>query len=165
MYIDWAISHGDERMELLEAIQNDNDYMKNFMKFLEEFKAWIQDLCVSSLIETYDDVYNESDKLLAESIIKSSNGLCPIDNENDNYYVETNQDDLDEQTKAFFEQYRQPGKSLNESWLYERVGAVVAHMRKKINLFTLDEKIRRSILYCSKLENHNFIIALNNKLI
>lgn len=165
MYIDWAISHGDERMELLEAIQNDNDYMKNFMKFLEEFKEWIQDLCVSSLIETYDDVYNESDKLLAESIIKSSNGLCPIDNENDNYYVETNQDDLDEQTKAFFEQYRQPGKSLNESWLYERVGAVVAHMRKKINLFTLDEKIRRSILYCSKLENHNFIIALNNELI
>ena len=58
----------------------------------------------------------------------------------------------------------EPGTLGNEQWLYKRVNAVVAHMKKQLNLFALKDDIRRSIIFCTKSCNYHFVIALNNKL-
>lgn len=100
---------------------------------------------------------------LAETMIKHPKHIQSIDIKNEDY-IESSQDYLGEEVGSFFNNYSEKGKFGNETWLYKRVNAVVAHMRKEINLFMQKEEIRRSIIFCCKSSNKHFIMSLNNKL-
>ena len=133
------------------------------MEELTLFTNWMNDLCVSSLLDRYDNHSEDSIASVAECIIKNPKDLYTFQLEENNY-VELNQESLGEEVESFFNNYYEPGRLGNEQWLYKRVNAVVAHLNKEIDLFTQREEIRRSIIFCCKSSNHHFIIALNNKL-
>lgn len=158
------------------AQRHDGDIGEDFFdccgKCIDTFTEWIKELCVSSMIETYDDSSQELE-ILARGIIENS--VVNIENDED-YYVDNNQDFLENEVRDFFLHYNEPNnRSPNEQWLYSRVKAVVAHLKGEINLFNDDlfnddqernkwEMIRRSIIFCSKSYNQYFVTELNNKL-
>ena len=135
---------------------------------LTSFTDWIKDLCVSSLIEAYGYVSHGLVEELAETIIKKPKEIRLLELSTDEY-IESNQDYLGDEVGTFFNNFNEQGKVGNEMWLYKRVNAVVAHIRKEIDLFSIKDeiqrdKIRRSIIFCSKSCNRHFVVALNNKL-
>ena len=158
------------------AQRHDGDIGEDFFdccgKCIDTFTEWIKELCVSSMIETYDDSSQELE-MLARGIIENS--VVNIENDEE-YYVDNNQDFLENEVRDFFLHYNEPNnRSPNEQWLYSRVKAVVAHLKGEINLFNDDlfnddqernkwEMIRRSIIFCSKSYNQYFVTELNNKL-
>lgn len=168
VYINWAMSHeGEERMKYLMTLNIPEEYMANigqcFGDVLTSFTNWMQDFCVSSLLERYDNRTEPIINSIAEAIIKHPKDLYAMDFHNE-AYIEYNQDYLGEDVGSFFNAYNETGTLGNEQWLFKRAKAVVAHLNKEIDLFALKEEIRRSIIYCSKSCNYHFIIALNNKL-
>lgn len=143
------------------------DFVDCCRKCIDTFTEWIKELCVSSMIETYDDSSQELE-MLARGIIENS--VVNIENDEE-YYVDNNQEFLENEVRDFFLHYNEPNNgSPNEQWLYSRVKAVVAHLKGEINLFNDDqeknkwEMIRRSIIFCSKSYNQYFVTELNNKL-
>lgn len=168
MYIKWAMEHdGEDRMNYLAALNEPDTYMTNILQcfgdVITAFTDWMKDLCVSSLLEKYDNWNYPIITTVAESIIKEPKKLTTMEMSNDTY-IEYNQDYLGEEVGTFFNEFDETGKLGNEKWLCKRVNAVVAHLNKKIDLFSQKEEIRRSIIFCSKSCNYHFIIALNNKL-
>ena len=168
VYINWAMSKkAEDVMKYLSALNDQEAYMANigqcFMEELTSFTNWMNDLCVSSLLDRYDNHSEDSIASVAECIIKNPKDLYTFQLEENNY-VELNQESLGEEVESFFNNYSEPGRLGNEQWLYKRVNAVVAHLNKETDLFTQREEIRRSIIFCCKSSNHHFIIALNNKL-
>ena len=89
--------------------------------------------------------------------------LVAIQNE-DEIYIEQNQVDIDDYLTGFFNNYTEPGKTGNEGWFFQRLNAVVAHMKGQIDLFKEPESVRRSIIFCQKSCPYIFLIELNNKL-
>lgn len=169
IFIKWAMSHeGEDMMKCLCALNVEEKYMtligQCFNDTLVQFTDWIKDLCVSSMTEAYD-VYVSQDILfdLAETMIKHPKHIQSIEIKNEDY-IESSQDYLGEEVGFFFNKYSEKGKFGNETWLYKRVNAVAAHMRKEIDLFSQKEEIRRSIIFCCKSSNKHFIMSLNNKL-
>lgn len=168
LYIKWAMQHdGDERMVYLSALNTPESYFPHVIKCLGEvmssFTSWMKDLCVSSLVEQYGTTPESFIMSLAETIANNPKNCYRVDFDTDRY-VENNQEYLGEETATFFNSYMEPGTLGNEQWLYKRVNAVVAHMKKQLNLFALKDDIRRSIIFCTKSCNYHFVIALNNKL-
>lgn len=100
---------------------------------------------------------------MAETIVKDPKKIIKVDVSEDEY-IDANQEYLGHNTSQFFEHFREPGKCGNEMWLFKRVNAVAAHLRQDIDLFSMSDEIRRSIIFCSKSSNSQFIISLNNKL-
>ncbi len=168
VFMKWALKHeGEEMMSYLSSLNNPDEYAKNIVlcltKIISQFQKWLTDLCVCSLLDTYGTEPNEIVTDLASDIVKTSNKTRCLEMV-DECYIETNQDDADEDIKKFFEKYREQGKIRNENWLYKRVNIVVEHFQGKIDLFSLDDKYRRSIVFCAKSSNQHFVISLNNKL-
>lgn len=169
IYIKWSINqNGEEMMKYLEALSDEERYTENIGQCLEDvissFTNWLGDLCISSMIEAYDTNSHGITLSLAETIIKTPKEICTFIERGSNGYIEYNQDYLGEEVGTFFNKFIEPGKLGNELWFYKRVNAVVAHLRKNIDLFSTKEEIRRSIIFCSKSSNHHFVITLNNKL-
>lgn len=71
---------------------------------------------------------------------------------------------LSKETTEFFNDYNEKGTTENENWMFQRVNAVAAHLKQKIDLFAQSGEIRRSIIFCCKSCNKQFIKELNNKL-
>ena len=168
VFIKWAMSHeGEDMMKYLFAINVEEEYLKYigqcFNDTLVQFTDWIKELCVSSMIEAYGDVSRGIIVDLAETMIKNPKHIQSIEFKNEDY-IESSQDYLGEEVGTFFNLYSEKGKFGNETWLYKRVNAVAAHMRKEIDLFSQKEEIRRSIIFCCKSSNKHFIMSLNNKL-
>ena len=168
IFIKWAMSHeGEDMMKYLCAINVEEEYLKYigqcFNDTLVQFTDWIKELCVSSMIEAYGDVSRGIIVDLAETMIKNPKHIQSIEFKNEDY-IESSQDYLGEEVGTFFNLYSEKGKFGNETWLYKRVNAVAAHMRKEIDLFSQKEEIRRSIIFCCKSSNKHFIMSLNNKL-
>lgn len=168
IFIKWAMNHeGEDMMKYLCALNNEEKYLtligQCFNDTLAQFTDWIKDLCVSSMTEAYGYVSQGILFDLAETMIKHPKHIQSIDIKNEDY-IESSQDYLGEEVGSFFNNYSEKGKFGNETWLYKRVNAVVAHMRKEINLFMQKEEIRRSIIFCCKSSNKHFIMSLNNKL-
>ena len=168
IFIKWAMSHeGEDMMKYLCAINVEEEYLKYigqcFNVTLVQFTDWIKELCVSSMIEAYGDVSRGIIVDLAETMIKNPKHIQSIEFKNEDY-IESSQDYLGEEVGTFFNLYSEKGKFGNETWLYKRVNAVAAHMRKEIDLFSQKEEIRRSIIFCCKSSNKHFIMSLNNKL-
>lgn len=168
IYIKWAMNHqGEDMIKYLSALNDVDLYTKNIVQCLSDvmsaFTLWINDLCVSSMIEAYGYISQGIVKDLAEIMIKKPKSIYRLE-ANDEGYVESNQDDLGEEVVSFFNSFAESGKCGNEIWLYKRINAVAAHIRKEIDLFSTKEEIRRSIIFCSKSCNQRFVISLNNKL-
>lgn len=168
VYIKWAMLHdGEQRLAYLSALNNPDTYISYVVRCLNEvlqfFKNWMDDLCVSSLVEQYGTTPDPLSIALADNMIKDPNHRYSVDVDTE-IYVENNQENLGDTVSTFFNDYSEPGKIGNEQWLYKRVNAVVAHLNKKIDLFAQKEEIRRSIIFCCKSSNYHFVIALNNKL-
>ena len=168
IYIKWSMTYkGEDMIKLLSALNDPEQYMSNivqcFNDVLSLFTDWLKDLCVSSLTESYGIPSNDIIVDLAETIIKIPKKIYPIELKKDDY-IDSNQEYLGEEVALFFNTYNEPNRSGNEQWLFKRVNAVVAHIKKGVDLFTVKDEIRRSIIFCSKSSNPHFIIALNNKL-
>ena len=168
IYIKWAMSHqGEDMMTYLSALNDVESYTKNIGQCLNDvmsaFTTWISELCVDSMIEAYGYVSQGFVKDLASTIINNPKNVYRIETNGDEY-IEANQDYLGDDVGTFFNGYAEPGKAGNEIWLYKRVNAVAAHIRKEIDLFSMKEEIRRSIVFCCKSSNQHFVISLNNKL-
>lgn len=168
IYIKWAMGHeGEDMIKYLGALNVEDEYLTNigncFSDIMTAFTKWMNDLCISSLIESYGSTSNGIFQLSAEAIINNPYKLDGIEDNNETY-IEYNQDNLGEEVEIFFNKYTEKGKYGNELWLYKRVNAVIAHLLKEIDLFSQIEEIRRSIIFCSKSCNQHFIISLNNKL-
>ena len=101
---------------------------------------------------------------MAKTIIKEPNKIIKVEASIEDNYIESNQEHLGQDTEQFFNHFSEPGKSGNELWLLKRTNAVAAHIRKDIDLFSMSDEIRRSIIFCCKSSNSQFILSLNNKL-
>lgn len=167
IYIKWAMTKEERMNELLSALGNSEMYMQNIgqciNEFLTSFTSWIKELCIESLIDCYESNSHEDIVMMAETIVKDPKKIIKVDVYEDEY-IEANQEYLGHDTSLFFEQFRESGKCGNEIWLFKRVNAVAAHLRKEIDLFSMSDEIRRSIIFCCKSSNSQFIISLNNKL-
>ena len=165
VYINWAMNQKPEDvMMYLGALNNPEKYMTYigncFMEVLTSYTDWMKKLCVSSMIEQYGMTHEAKTELIAQTIIMNPKA-CHRESFDTERYVEHNQ----ERPIAFFDEHNESGKLGNEQWLFQRVNAVAKHINKEIDLFALNEEIRRSIIFCCKSSNYHFIIALNNKLI
>ena len=167
IYIKWAMTKGERMNEFLSALGNSEMYMQNIgqciNEFFTSFTSWIKELCIESLIDCYESNHHDYIVMMAETIVKDPKKIIKVVVSEDEY-IEANQEYLGHDTSLFFEQFRESGKCGNEMWLFKRVNAVAAHIRKEIDLFAMSEEIRRSIIFCSKSSNSQFIISLNNKL-
>lgn len=167
LYINWAMNQGDRMMELLSGLNDSGVYDKNIgqclMEKLSEFTEWIEHLCVLSIKEKYGAFETSLTRDISENIVLHREKLVNIVNY-DEMFIEDNQDSLEEEVEQFFQQYSEPSQSGNEQWLYRRVNAISAHLKKEIDVFAVSPKIRRSIIYCSKSCHEAFLLALNNKL-
>ena len=168
IYIKWAMNQdGNEVMNYLSALNNEENYIQNIVlclaQVINSYVEWMNELCISSLLERYNSSPDEITLSWAENIIKNPEKILRIDSKKD-IFVDFNQDYLGEVVSLFFNQFNQKGKYGNELWLYKRVNAVASHLKKGIDLFSQQDEIRRSIIYCCKSCNEQFIIALNNKL-
>lgn len=165
IYIPWSMKHEDCKI-YLQALNSPETYNEYFCQCIKEniagFFLWMKDLCIASMTDSYDMYGNNETKIYSEKILNNEAGRIEEYHE---HFVDFNQEELEENVSAFFHSYDEPNKSGNEQWLYQRVNVLVAHLKKKLNLFSQNEEIRRSIIYCSKSCNNQFIIALNNKLL
>lgn len=148
---------------------NDDRYINLAMQQGDNsFDAWMKKLCVASLVETYDcEAYdcetNELVASVADKIVYHPNELFDIDDK-DYDYIDINQDPLSENASKFFDKYQERGQKGNEAWMWKRVKAVQAHLNRQVDLFAETEEIRRSVIFCQKSCNKQFVISLNNKL-
>ncbi len=168
IYVKWAMNHeADKMIKYLSALNNEDSYMTNIGQCLFDvmgaFTTWINELCVSSMVDAYGSPSQGTIRDLAETIVNHPDKICRLEYD-ETSFIESNQGYLGDEVGRFFEDYAESGKLGNENWLYKRVNAVVAQIRGNIDLFSQREEIRRSIIFCSKSSNQQFVISLNNKL-
>lgn len=168
IYQRWVLDNF-ENEKLIRYIRlpydNDDEYRGQLFlctqSFANNFKEWMRQLCIRSLSDTYAGLPNEISRGLAGDIVNCQITRVEVGEEYINFIPSI----LDENTRAFFMQYSESrGVAANEQWLYQRVNAVIAHLKGQLDLFLQHESIRRSIIYCSKSYNIHFITTLNNKL-
>ena len=167
VYVDWAFNKGMDLCEVMNDISNDEIFTPKLFsclwEILDAFKSWLTDLFITSLVDSYDASLDESVLIETANGIAGKEAIVPITNEDDVYFVQ-NQENLDESVNSFFACFSEPGKVHNEAWFFQRVNAVAAHMKGKIDLLREHDSIRRSIIYCQKSCPFIFLIELNNKL-
>lgn len=165
-YIRWSMQQ-DMQNEYLQAIGSEKYYdyaMQCMMSLHVSFTEWMKGLFRLSLLETYGDKADKFTSVLSDIIIFRPKEMLKEEIDYSRY-VEHSQDYIDEPTTEFFNKFRDSGFNDNEQWLYKRVNVVVAQLRNKLDLFGMDEKIRRSIIYCNKANLYRFIVELNNRLL
>lgn len=167
MYINWALTKEEDMTAYLEGLSNETKYEEYIgsclIEVLTSYTDWMKQLCIASMLDSYEPNKNDLIVPTVESIIKTPNQIYRI-NTDAKQYIETNQDNIDVETHDFFTKYNEAGKTENEAWLYKRVNVVLANQKKSINLLSESEEVKRSIIYCIKSCNEPFIIALNNKM-
>lgn len=167
LFVRWAMKQGDRMMELLNGLNTPAIYEASIgqclMDELNEFQSWINQLCISSIRDEYGSHETKFVRELCENIVQNRNKLIRIIDDNDTY-IETNQDNLEEEVVDFFKVYAEHGASGNEQWMFRRANAIAAHLKKEIDIFNVSPKVRRSIIFCSKSCHEKFLIAVNNKL-
>ena len=168
IYFNWVIDHEhDDLVRYLAGMKDDYVYETYIGQCLAEvslnFSNWIDDLMINSMVETYGISDDETSHILATAIVKEPKNLCEFSPKN-RQYIDLKQDYINGDVERFFNDFYEKGTRDNEMWFYKRVNAVADHLKKK-TLFGKSDEIRRSIIYCCKSCNSQFIIALNNKLV
>ncbi len=171
LYVQWSLRQGEDSIKYLGDLSNSEAYENRmFQSVLPEvaraFSNWLRELCVMSMVETYD-FGQDQNREFAQQIIEEGDfrNLPFLDNRAGNNYVfiDANQGELTDETNQFFEQFSNNGHG-NEEWFNRRVNALAAHIKGEVDLFKQSDEIRRSIMYCCKSSNDNFVIEVNNKL-
>ena len=167
MYIKWAMQQGEKAIDYLGKLTKKDEYEATIgqciMETINLFAAWMEKLCVDSLVETYDYQTDEFTVALAQDIVFPPHKGCHVD-ERYTDYIDISQEYINNATSDFFNQYHENGKTGNEDWMLKRVNAVFAHLTRNIDLFAASEEIRRSVIFCRKSCNKQFVISLSNKL-
>lgn len=167
VYIKWAMNQGIDIVKYLSALNNPDEYHEYIgqclISVLNSFSDWMSDLCVSSMVEAYDSISQGLPLSLAQTIVKEPKKIFRFDKPID-VSVEASQEYLGEEVSDFFDKFGESGKYGNEIWFFKRVNAVAAHINKEIDLFDQKDEVRRSIIFCSKSSNPQFVTALYNKL-
>lgn len=171
IFIRWIKSLDMESRPRYIVELTNNTYVSSFNKafndVISRFEIWMQELYKTSLLENYNDV-NESDSAeYADWILSKDISLLPMLDMPSDEYVEFSQDNLGEEVSEFFNAYQDSYIPRNEAWLRKRANAVadfISTAGPGKNIFDLDDKIRRSIIFASKISNKIFIISLFNKL-
>lgn len=166
LYVDWAISRQHDLAEVMYDISDDDVFSNKLMvcmgDVLGQFDLWLKDLYAASILDIYGTVNEPILREVAGSIAGKSR--CLHIESHDEVFVEQNQDLDDTNVNAFFNRFDEPGRPRNERWLMQRVNALAAHLKGKIDLFKESHEVRRSIIFCRKSSPKAFLIELNNKL-
>jgi hypothetical protein len=163
--------------------QNIIQWLPDFITII--FKTWLEDLCISSLLDSYDSIplnVTNATNIIKETTLQLRE---EVDQEG---YIEENQEALPDGVQNFFDAVPPPRRNIapNELWLLQRVQVVVEQftnqcvnqerttgLQRKFDqianldtysLFALPEEIRRSIIYCSKSSIVHFINLLYDEL-
>lgn len=169
IYVKWALQKGEDRMHYINAVALPDKYYQYAIECFQEttasFTEWIKLLCKDSLLEQYDDKSNGVTDEMATGIISKNCIYVETKGQDGSVdYVDVHQDYINEEASAFFDHYREKGAFGNEQWMMKRVNVVAAHLLGNANLFEQSDEIRRSIIFCRKACNRQFILALNNKI-
>lgn len=168
MYIKWALKQGEKATEYLSNLQNEEKYNECFgdcfMTLVGAFSIWMQNLCYSSLLDTYGTQTTEMTESIAKGIVYDMRKLCKVEMFEDRY-IETSQEIDSSVVAEFFSQYKIQNGLGNELWLKQRSKAMAAHLKGEIDLFEKDDDIKRSLIYCAKSCHEAFVETLNNYLI
>ena len=166
LYVDWAISRQHDLTEVMYDISDDNVFMDKVVicmtDLLGEFDVWLKDLYATSILDTYGTYDEDILRDVADRIAGKKE--CIHVESFDEVFIEQNQNLEDPAVNAFFERFDEPWKPRNERWLHQRVNAMAAHFKHKVNLFSDSDDVRRSILFCRKSSPKAFLLELNNKL-
>lgn len=163
----------DNLAEYIQAISSDkyDEYcVPMLVGMINDFSEWMKELCNLSMEDAY--VIREKSNIVPDCISNIIKGKCVKYGFDLNIEVDINQSDLDEETKSFFLPYYRSRYSLNENWMMARVEVMYRHLKGEIDLFklfndkteTTADKIRRSLIFCYKTTQRNFLFELNNKL-
>ncbi len=159
--------------EFIMAIPGDKYYeycLPMLIDMMNKFSEWMKELCRISMEDAY--VKRLRSDIIPDCINNLIEGKCQRYGFDLELAVDVNQWDLDDETKSFFLPYYQQRFSLNENWLLSRVEIMSKHLKGEIDLFELfneksetnADKIRRSLIFCYKMTQRNFLFELNNKL-
>ena len=170
----WARNNGIEFEELFPIIKSDvtlNEHKPRYCNWvLEQFSDWLRHLFRASVLDSYllveDDILSYIAGALAGDRDENGRPMSFVTIRTlDEIMIDLNQEDVDKDVNVFFEDnFPHPDKPLNERWMLGRADAMAAHLRGKINLFSVCDSIRRSILFCRRSCPKAFLIAVNNKL-
>lgn len=170
----WGRGTNLEFSELFPIVYNEallNEYKPQYCDWvIGRFRDWLKRLFRASVLDSYLVVDDADLSYIANALAGDldEHGK-PVEfvsiRSLDNLMVDINQENADRKVKDFFEEFfPHPGKPINEQWMLGRAAAMAAHLRGKINLFSVPDSIRRSILFCRKSCPKAFLIALNNKM-
>ena len=159
--------------EYIMAIPGDKYYdycLPMLIEMMNNFSEWMKTLCRLSMEDAY--VKRLRSDIIPDCINNIIVGKCQRYGFDLELTVDVNQWDLDDETKSFFLPYYKRRFSLNENWLLSRVEIMSKHIKGEIDLFKLfnektetnADKIRRSLIFCYKMTQRNFLFELNNKL-
>lgn len=166
LYVDWAISRQHDLTEVMFDLSDDNVFQNKLAiclgDVLGQFDLWLKNLYAASILDIYGSINETILREVAESI--AGKRRCLHIESYDEVFIEQNQDLDDPAVNAFFNRFDEIGRPRNERWLIQRVNALAAHLKNKIDLFKEPHEVRRSIAFCRKTSPKAFLIELNNKL-
>lgn len=134
---------------------------------MEEFHLWLLKLCAKSMRRPFNNTTIDANSDAIITDIVNNNRLIEINSsDHKDYWVSLNQD-LDENTRSFFETFYISGnRPANEIWLLQRVKCVAEQIRGNMDqdLFCQVGSIRRSVIFCYRSTTRHFLLELNNEL-
>lgn len=132
---------------------------------MSEFHAWLTALCEKSLRRPFKDTMIDANSSTIITYIVNHKKLIEVELDRYEEVIISLNQELDEYTQAYFSQFKVPGnKSINETWLLQRVKCVAEQIRGNIDLFSQSGSVRRSIIYCYRAITQQFLLELNNEL-
>lgn len=166
LYVDRALSRQLDPAVVAHDISDDDVFFPKafscLLEVLTDFDAWMKDLYSTSILDTYGSFDDDILRDVADRIAGKKE--CIHIEDHDEVFIDQSQNFEDPSVNDFFEGFDEPGKILNERWLFQRVNAMAAHLKGEIDLFHESFDVRRSILFCRKSSPKAFMIELNNKL-
>lgn len=169
LFVQWAMCQ-DNLSQYLMMLGDEAQYIEAMAGqclpcVIEEFTGWMKSLCVDSLCETYGGAAaNDFFREVAEGIVNNNAAHIHNDADFENVRLENQNDIESHEAREFFNRYADDHLPVNINWLIQRANAVKAQLNGELDLFAQTDEIRRSITYCAKSYNEQFIHVLNNKL-
>ena len=170
LFVKWAM-YQDNLSQYLMMLGDETQYIAAMAGqclpcVIEEFTGWMKSLCVDSLCETYDGAAanDYAFREVAEGIVNNNAAHIHNDADFENVRLENQNDIETAEASEFFNRYADDHLPVNINWLIQRANAVKAQLNGELDLFAQTDEIRRSITYCAKSYNEQFIHVLNNKL-
>lgn len=169
IYIKWAIQQKEKAAEYLLAINSEDFFTPALIcvqSLIEQFSNWMINLCVASLVESYEGTNVHSFYEIGKLIL-SKDKAVRIEFEDYNLPPIKVQES-DRSVEECFKYRNIHSLIPNEYKLLSRVEAVVAQLQNRDNerdIFSLPDNARRSIIFYAKANNERFLSELNNRLL